>query len=436
MNHILLFLLFLVLYSIQTLSLDLSLAPGLSVKNAFLYLIFVLLAIQIAVTQQRRLELMSVLGPFALYVGYAIFMWIVAIWVMEYPGYNVRQSLISLKNGPVEDLIVMLIFFYALAGTGRALWVVRNMMWVIIVGNVITIVDALNIVDLGLIHLRDDGRVGGPIGQSNQFAAFMALCLPIIAALYWVESGFKKFLAGVGFIVSALAFFMAASRAGIAGLIGGGLLGAMFMRRMVPPQLVIRTGVVAVTLIAVSLAALLAAGYGELLLARFDQFEGNPGEATSGRSVIWARLLGMMLEYPLSFVTGFGWSVYQTYLNMGFFRLSPHNTYLNILFNLGIIGLISFLAILVNVLRSVRAAAGAASDEARPFLVAFVIGFLALLVALLFGELYAAWLYIWAIVGITLRIAVSEVTAHQELHQRVPTVGQLVPSGYRVASMR
>jgi hypothetical protein len=66
--HYFLFALFFVMFASRSLGFDLSLAPGLSVKNGFLYLIFLGLAIQTVLTRQRKLEILSVFVPFFLYV--------------------------------------------------------------------------------------------------------------------------------------------------------------------------------------------------------------------------------------------------------------------------------------------------------------------------------------------------------------------------------
>jgi putative inorganic carbon (hco3(-)) transporter len=419
MSRALLVLLFLVLYSAQTLGLDLSLVPGISVKNAFLYLIFAAVAIEAAVTQQRKPELMSVLGPFALYVLWAVAMWLAAVLIMDYRGYDLRQSLISLKNGPIEHFMVLLIFFYAVADTRHALWVLRSLLWIVIVGNLITVMDALNMPDLGLIHLRDDGRVGGPIGSSNEYAYFMAVMLPLIVALYWTEKGVKKLLAGAGIIVSAVAFLMSVSRGGIVGLVAGAILGAILLRKLVPLSHILRWAAAGAFLGGLALAGAFLADYGTLLVDRFGQLQEGDFDATSGRSVIWARLLGLMLEHPASFISGFGWWAYQAYQAMGL-RYVTHSTYLEILFNLGIIGLTLFLAVGVSIIRTLRAGAAAADGEARPFLIASVIGFLGLLVALSFGNLYTPWLYLWALAGITLRIALTQMSDASEAAARAP----------------
>ena len=163
--------------------------------------------------------------------------------------------------------------------------------------------------------------------------------------------------------------------------------------------------------LAVGSVALLAiaayGGYLDLLVDRFGQFEEGGAKASSGRTIFWSMLINRMLEDPVTFITGFGWHAYRTFQGQNVFGYSAHSTYLTILFNLGLIGLALFLAVLVNSLRTARAGAVRAEPATRYFLTGFVFGQSALLVALVFNDLYGAWLYIWPVIGICMRMAVS-----------------------------
>jgi O-antigen ligase len=406
-NHVILLLLFFVLYAGDTLGIDLSLAPGLSVKNAFLYLLFMALAIETAVTRYRSIELVSVLAPFTLYVAYATFMWLVVLLILDYPNYSPRSSLFALKGGPIDDLIVLLVFFYGVTDAQRALWVLRGMLWLVVIGNVISVLDALDMPDLGLIELREDGRVGGPVGGSNPFGYLLALFVPLIFALCITESRMKRKLAVVGLLFSILALLMTVSRGAFLGLMGGGLLAAFFLRRQVPLAKIGKLAFVAVSAVLVAFALSYGTGYWELLLDRFNLIERGSHDLSSGRTFIWGLMLEKMLESPLTFVTGFGWHAYQTFQQSQEFGFSPHSHYLRVLFNLGTIGLVLWMLAAAGILRVTLLAIPSASPSTRPLLLGFFVGFLALLVALVFND-SVAWIYTWALVGLCLRVAVSQ----------------------------
>ena len=102
MMRFVLFLLFLILLAANAYFkyLNFSLAPGLSVKNAILYAIFAGIAINAAVTGNRRIELMPVIAPFAIFVIYGILSWFFVLTMLDYPGYSPLATMTSLKEQP------------------------------------------------------------------------------------------------------------------------------------------------------------------------------------------------------------------------------------------------------------------------------------------------------------------------------------------------
>ena len=405
MTRILLFLLFFVLLAGETLGLDMSLAPGLSVKNAFLYMLLLGIAIDTALNRNRRIEAPSVIVPYLLCISYAIFTWLVVVLILDYSGYSAMGSLIMLKGGLADHLIVFLVFFYGVLNVKDALWLIKAMLWLVIIGNLLTVVDALNMPDLGLLHERESGRVGGPIGESNQYAVFLTLFLPGALALAAVSRGWTRRLAIGGACVSALALLMTVSRGGIVGLVIGGLLAAIFLRRFVPTRTIIYAVFIGIAFLTIGLLLAYAAGYGELLYDRFvGRSTGSAWEASSGRTVIWGRALEKMMDTPITLVTGYGWNSYRYFPDFGY---APHNSYLGIYFNLGVIGLALVLFSFWNVLRIAKRAIAIAPLDLSPLLVAFIFGFLGMLVGIFFVELYSPWLFIWAYTGANMRLAVS-----------------------------
>jgi O-antigen ligase len=126
------------------------------------------------------------------------------------------------------------------------------------------------------------------------------------------------------------------------------------------------------------------------------------GALSSGRSDIWLRAIEKMMAFPVTLITGFGWNVYDT---MGFFY-ATHNYYLQLWFELGLVGLVSFLLLSWRTLATVRASVDRAPTEARGPLMAFVFGFGAFLISLFFGGAGEASPYVWALAGASLRMAI------------------------------
>lgn len=433
--HLALIAFFFALFATQVLGMEVNIAPGLSTKNALLYVLFGALAITMAIKRNRRIELLWVFIPFFFYFAYALFTWIVAWLVIDYPGYEPRTGLMTLKSGLLDHLLIFFLFFFGVTDARRAAQVFRSMAWIIMLTSALVILDAFNILSLGLVDERDDGRVS--IGNANEFAALLAVFLPAIIMIYWQETGWRKWLAGIGVVVTGFAFLMPMSRGAIVGVVVGSMLAAYYLRSFVSPRAVINTAVGAALFFFVAVLIGMATGYSDTLMERF-QFgvTGAAGfDATSGRTMIWEKAIEMMLEHPVSFVTGFGWHVYSISTPSGF---AAHNTYLHLLYDLGVIGVALFLLIVGSVLGAVRNRLHSVSAEVQPLLISFVFGFLALLVTIFFTELFHPWLYIWAFAGVSLRLALAE-PGDDSVNMQLSPSEPLLPRSHasrRVGSVR
>ena len=93
------------------------------------------------------------------------------------------------------------------------------------------------------------------------------------------------------------------------------------------------------------------------------------------------------------------------------FLYNTHNTYLKILFNLGAIGVSLYLVVLINILVSCRRMIPTAPPTVRSHLIAFFFGFVAMNISVFFVDLYKPWLYIWAYIGLVMRLGVSSMSA-------------------------
>ncbi len=157
----------------------------------------------------------------------------------------------------------------------------------------------------------------------------------------------------------------------------------------------------------VAVIIVLSTEYRDLIMDRFSETQTSQvQDLSSGRTAVWGTLLDRMLDNPTSYVTCYGWAAYEN----GNFRYATHNRYLNLLYNLGFIGLFLFILTATNILKHVRRAIATADTATRPFLIAFVFGFCAMLVSLLTSDVNAPWIFIWAFSGLALRIATETVT--------------------------
>ena len=391
------------MFAATTFGWELSLAPGLSVKNAFLYLLILIYMIETAVLHNRRFELPSVLVPFGLLVGYCILSWFTVAFVVQLANYPTLEMGISLKSNRFDHLMLFLVFFYGLSSTKDVLSLLRTFLWILVLGNVITMIDGFNIPDLGIIQQREDGRLGGPMGESNQYGALLAATLPAMIALLW-DPQTKKLFAFFAVLVSIVALLLSSSRGAFVGIIVGSVFSIYYLRRYISMRHVAIGTIVSLATITLMIIVLLSTDLvGDLIQRFLDTLSGGSYERSSGRTEIWSTALQQMFEQPFSIFSGFGWDAYD-HINKT--RFGTHNVYLNHLFNLGLPGLTLYCLLIYKLLSSCRAAISNATGPARNQLIAFIFGFTSLSIVLFFVDLYKAWIWVWAYTGMVMRLVV------------------------------
>jgi O-antigen ligase len=400
MRKLFLLSLFLALMMGEMLGLDLSFGRGLSVKNLYLYILLVSLVLEAAITrQQYRVAVLDIHLGFWLLLFYACVSWFWTSQISVLPDYSAIDALGSLKGGLFDHYFVFLAFLYGVRSHEDALWVAKYVLWIVIIANGATLIDVLDIPDLGLIHERADGRVSGPLGESNQYGAFLTMFLPSLAVAAWLQRGGRRLAYVTGFVLSAVLLLLTASRGAFVGLVGGLIIVSFYAREWIrPARLLIITAFL--TLVVAITAITVGDRYSELLYERLIEksTEEDLTTASSGRTEIWSQGLRLQMEKPITFLVGYGWDTYRAYQHR-----ASHNVYLGFLFELGVIGLGLYLFIVARIFNFIRKAIP--TSASRPHLVAFLVGFSSVLVSVFFVNLYEPWLFVWAYTGLMMQVA-------------------------------
>ncbi len=204
---------------------------------------------------------------------------------------------------------------------------------------------------------------------------------------------------------SAVVFILTVSRGAYVAAIVGYPIAAYMLRSHIPPGRIMAwllSGLGAVIFMAV-LAAIINPGAAAAITDRvFDIGSMNLSDASSGRSDIWAMALKTMMESPVTLVTGFGWNSWSTMPTI--FVL--HNTYLDQYFNLGMVGLLTYIGIEYLTIVTAKRAAAMSSGPMQWDMIAFVFGMMALSVAVMFQNLFTPRPYLWMYCGLVMRGAV------------------------------
>jgi len=384
--------------------LNVSLGPGMSSKNLLLYLILSGIAVNAAVARNRNLDLLSVHILFALLIIYALMSWIAASFIFPTADYEIGRAFISLKSSLVDQYLTFVIFFFGLTNAKDAFWLLRTILWITIIGNIVTLIDTFNIPNLGILESagRKAGRFDGFVGQPNSYGQILVLFIAPTIALYITETGKKRVFAAVGVFAGAMALVLTGSRGSWTGFLVGAAFAAFYLRGVISARAMVRVGVTSVLIGTVIVIVTVFAGYADVYLQSIDKFEGGVDRATSGRFTIWKTVILAMIDHPVSFITGFGYNAYDSSRQ---FSKAVHNDYLSYLYDMGLIGLTLFVAVFARILVTARSAIARASQSQRGYLIASLFGLPAFLISIFFSEYHTSSYLLWAYLGVVMRIA-------------------------------
>jgi O-antigen ligase len=378
--------------------------PGIKIKNGLLYLIVLGLMLRVTLDRTYRIQLPGVPILFGIMIGYALLTYAAIVMVIEYPHYDPLFTGFQLKNTLIDHMLFFLVFFYGLRSNEDALTVLKVLLAAWAVSHIMAVLDATGVFHIGDIEQRSDGRVQGAVGESNMYGAFVAFTLPATIAMMTITRGMWRIFWIAASVITAAVLVMTVSRGAFVATAFATLFGVWLFRRFMPARKLLvwaACGLVGAVLVGIVVISL---GFGDLLYSRLTL--GAAGDLTtqsSGRTAIWASVLQVMFGTPLTLLTGFGWEAYGAFP----FRWVTHNHYLQQFFNLGLIGLICSVLLLVVPIRTANAAANHAHPDVRPMLIAFAIGTIALAAAVFFVNLYTPWLYYWSYAGIVMRLAAN-----------------------------
>jgi hypothetical protein len=390
-------------------AIDFSLGPGLSIKNALLYLIAFALFFRFVLGGKRSAGLPLIHMLFALWVCYGILSWIVVGYILEYPSYDAMESAIRLKAGVIDPALLFLCLFYGVRDLEDARLVTKALLIGIAIANVATLTDVLGLTSVG-VRIGDsgaeEGRVFGVFGHANETGALIVCLLPAMIAAAFASHRLQRLLWIGAIAASAIVLVMTVSRGAYVAVVVGTAWAAYVCRRFVPASHIAAGGALAFgsIVLVLTFATLAVPSLGDTVMDRLlgQSTAIDVGEASSGRTAIWFEVVERMMAAPVTLISGYGWDAYSVMP----FRYAAHNHYLNLWFNLGVIGVGAFVLILRYAIVTARDAVPVAGEEERRYLIAFVFGILSLCVAIFFTNIPSPWLYIWIYIGVTMRMAV------------------------------
>lgn len=411
--------LFFVLLFASLLGLSLSLAPGLSVKNAYLYVIIVFLIARSTVELKsgglldEPIPVISMHAYFNGLIFYALCSWLFMVFVARHIEYDGLRGLINLKVQILDLYLVFIVFFFSIRTKQDVVWAAKAVVLLVVIYNVITILDLFNLIDFGLVGVIGGTKIWGPLGHANQYGAFLAFFLPGMIAIAIGCNGFQRVVYAIGAAVSVVLLIATLARGAYVGLLVGTVIAGYLYRSHLRLSTYLRNAVLVIFFV---LLLVIVSGQWESFFDRVVSTTNRAADVndiSSGRLRIWSAALSRQMEMSISLFLGVGWDSYK---QSGWFLYSPHNMYLNYYFELGIVGLALYFATLVKALRVVLAGIESANTFDRRFLMAFTIGLCSLLIYLMFAGLGAALLFMWAYIGLMVKLAYLITKSNEEDH--------------------
>lgn len=382
-----------------------GLGPGLSVKNAMLYVIAMALMFRMALSGNFKLRLPGLHMAWGMWIGYGILTFLAAWLVIHYRSYDAVQSAIALKSDIIDSAIFCFAVFYGVQDEKDFRTVLVAIMAAIGLSSVLTLTDLVGLSGLGT-KVGETGaeadRVFGAFGHANETGALLSLMLPGVTAMIFSTRGFwRLFWLGCSAATAAV-FILTVSRGAYVGIAVGYPIALLMVRRLIPPGTIAKwafAGVVLAVIGAIAISIVYPRAVASIADRVFGIGSMGMSEASSGRTDIWMQALNEMMANPITLITGFGWNVYSTMPTI----FAMHNTYLDQWFNLGLLGVGVYVFIIYLTVKTAKQAAEEAQPPLRADLIAFVFGTLGLAVSVFFGNLYTSKPYIWMYTGLAMR---------------------------------
>jgi O-antigen ligase len=247
--------------------------------------------------------------------------------------------------------------------------------------------------------VRIEGLVGGMFENPNDLATALDLLLPLAVALTLISKGLARLFYLVCAAVLAVGVLFTLSRGGFLGLIasGGVLLWKLGRGRRLKITL-------AGALICGVLLAATPGGYGARIATIFNTDEDQTGSAQQRRELL-ERAASVAISRP---IVGVGMGNFHIY---SIHEKAAHNSYLEIAAELGVMGLIAYLILILAPLRSLhrieRQTRGMRSKSEREMYwlsVCIQAAFIAYMVCSFFASIEYLWyLYYTAAYAVALR---------------------------------
>ena len=330
-----------------------GLSMGLSLKNISIYLLLVgyLFAVKKQGTFFNRNTLNKYLLFMLIYLVISIFP---SLLSPEADITTLKMYLVSLKQF-INPWIIFFLIVHIIDNKKTCKNTMLGLTILMVVTVLTMVIDNLTGIDLGT-HQKGFSYKGRSAGFSdvNQYAAFLVLLLPVyLSSMVFQDKYGKRTANGIVFLIGLSGLILTVSRGGFISFICAGvvLFIIAYRHRMIGVKRIIVFGLLLFLVAPVSYL-IVPSDVKDMVKQRVvdptDQTY-NPWRTerswvhdySSGRTSTWIRSIKIFIQKP---VFGYGNDACKRV-----FDFSPHNDYLKILINHGIIGFFLFIMIYIRI---------------------------------------------------------------------------------------
>ena len=369
---------------------------GLSLFNIILYLLVLFLCFKILVKRKsiENLDIYKYIFLLIIVSGCSI---LIKQIIGEVPDINMRHEIIKYKNW-LDPFIIFFVFFNIIDKKSYIKATIIGLILFVNLTSITTPLISTGIFSIGHSSKQFVGRAAG-FGGTNEFASFLVLFIPLLLTyLLFKKRIIIKSWFAIMLGITLIALATTGSRGGILSLFVALSIYIYLSHREKIVKLSSIFGIIiAFTFISTISFLLTPSEPKEILTERINPERLDEGldKYTAGRTRILRYGLNIFLQSP---IYGHGRESFKPLMQeLGYDKVA-HNTYLTYLVELGIIGLILFLCILIKIYKYAKQHMAEANDKwNKLFYISYLSGFCGYffsLLALNEGEpRYMFWIY-------------------------------------------
>ncbi len=361
-----------------------------------------MMVLVMALASMLSLLLMASITPEFEFKHYKINTWIFAFAIVI--GISALISISMAESIKIAMLMISFVLFYfVIINTITTKKQLKRILYVLITVATLTAIYGLYQYMFGDVYSQAwlDGemfedirmRVYSTLENPNVYGEYLLLIVPLTAALFWTEKGWKKklyLLVCLG--ISGVALILTFSRG-----CWLGILFAIFILAVMIDRRFIILGIIAL----ISLPFILP----ETIINRFMSIGNMEDSSTSYRVFIWMGTLAMLKDYWLSGVgmgiTSFN-TIYPLYSYHNVSAPHSHNLYLQVIVEYGFVGFLTMVGVMYNYFKEVIISMKKKKNIVLAGLMSGMLGFLLQSMTDHTWYNYRVFLMFWIIIGISI----------------------------------